>query len=72
VVPRAVVGAIPAAAVLLWFKLAADVRDFTGLASAGVAMIVVYAGAWILFVYRNDPYVDVCRYVPFLRIRRRA
>ncbi|MFN2567932.1 MAG: oligosaccharide flippase family protein [Gemmatimonadaceae bacterium] len=72
VVPRALVGAIPAAAVLLWFKLGADVRGIVGLATAGLAMIVVFALTWVLFVYRDDPYVDLGRHVPMLRSWRRA
>jgi O-antigen/teichoic acid export membrane protein len=72
VVPRALVGAIPAAAVLLLFKLGADVRGIVGLASAGVAMIAVYALTWVLFVYRDDPYVDLRSHIPVLRNWKRA
>jgi O-antigen/teichoic acid export membrane protein len=72
VVPRALVGVIPAAAVLIWFKVGADVHGIVGLATAGVVMVAVYATTWILFVYRNDPYVDLRRYVPVLRGWRRA
>jgi O-antigen/teichoic acid export membrane protein len=72
VVPRALIGAMPAAAVLLVFKLGADVRGIVGLASAGFAMIAVYTLTWVLFVYRDDPYVDLRRHVPVFRSWRRA
>jgi O-antigen/teichoic acid export membrane protein len=72
VVPRALVGSIPAAAVLLWFKLGADVRGIVGLVTAGFAMIAVYVLTWVLFVYRDDPYVDLRSHVPVLRSWKRA
>ena len=59
VVPRAVVGAVPALALLLWFKLRLDVQSFMGLAAAGSAMVLSFAVTWVAFVYRHDPYVDL-------------
>jgi len=59
VLPRATVGAVPVIGLLLWFKTALDVRTLPGLAGAGVAMLVVFGLVWVLFVYRNDPYVDL-------------
>lgn len=67
VVPRAALGAVPALALLLWFRLGLDVRTFAGLASAGVAMVLLFVLTWVFFVYRNDPYVDVSGYVARLR-----
>ncbi|MDQ3996506.1 MAG: polysaccharide biosynthesis C-terminal domain-containing protein, partial [Gemmatimonadota bacterium] len=72
VVPRALVGAVPAAAVLLWFKFGVNVYGIVGLAGAGLAMVTVYALTWVLFVYRNDPYVDLRSHVPVLRSWKRA
>ena len=59
VVPRATLGALPVAAVLLWFRDGLEVRGIGGLGGAGVAMAVVFALTWVTFVYRNDPYLDV-------------
>jgi O-antigen/teichoic acid export membrane protein len=59
VVPRAVLGAVPALAVLLWFKVGVDVRSLFALAVAGVAMVIVFAAMLVFFVYRNDPYTDL-------------
>ena len=59
VVPRAALGALPVAGVLLWFKEGLDVRSLAGLGGAGVAMVLVFALTWVFFVYRDDPYVDV-------------
>jgi len=56
---RAAIGAIPSVAVLLWFAWALDVRGFLGLATAGFALVAVFALTWTFFVYRGDPYVDL-------------
>jgi O-antigen/teichoic acid export membrane protein len=70
VVPRAALGAVPVLALLLWFRLGLDVRGFPGLASAGVAMVLLFGLTWVFFVYRNDPYVDLGSYVARLRPKR--
>lgn len=67
VVPRAALGALPVIASLVWFRMAWQVQGLAGLAAAGTAMVLVFAAIWILFVYRNDPYVDVK--TPFERLR---
>jgi O-antigen/teichoic acid export membrane protein len=72
VVPRAVLGAFPVVALLLWFKFGLQVRSLGGLAGAGVAMVALFALTWVLFVYRNDPYADPRGWVPRLRAWRRA
>ena len=72
VVPRAVLGALPALALLLWFKFGLEVRGLAGLAIAGVAMSVLFGLTWVLFVYRNDRYVDVRTRIPLLRAWSRA
>jgi O-antigen/teichoic acid export membrane protein len=59
VVPRATLGALPALALLVWFKLGLGVQSILGLVTAGTAMMLVFAVTWIFFVYRNDPYVDL-------------
>lgn len=59
VVPRATLGACPVLALLLWFKLGLDVRSVGGLASAGVAMVLLFGVTWVFFVYRNDRYVNL-------------
>jgi O-antigen/teichoic acid export membrane protein len=66
VVPRAALGAVPVLALLMWFKAGLGVTGFPGLATAGVAMGVAFVFIWVLFVYRDDPYVDVR---PLLRLR---
>jgi len=67
VVPRAMLGAIPVMALLLWFKLEWQVQSFAGLFASGVAMALLFAVVWIAFVYRGDPYLDVR--APFMRLR---
>jgi len=52
---------------LIWFKVGMDVQNLMGLALAGLAMLAVYAAIWILFVYRDDPYVDLTPL--FIRLR---
>jgi O-antigen/teichoic acid export membrane protein len=59
VVPRAVIGALPILALLLWFRLGIQVQSMSGLAVAGSAMMVLFGITWVFYVYRDDPYVDV-------------
>jgi O-antigen/teichoic acid export membrane protein len=67
VVPRAVLGALPVLALLLWFKDSLDVRSIAGLVGAGVAMTLLFAVTWVFFVYRKDPYLDLRAFLPRLR-----
>jgi O-antigen/teichoic acid export membrane protein len=67
VVPRAALGALPMFALLMWFKVVLGVNGFAGLAAAGIALGLAFGLIWVLFVYRDDPYVDVRS--PLLRLR---
>jgi len=67
VVPRAALGALPVLFLLLWFRLGVQVQSLGGLLVAGSAMVLLFSLTWILFVYRDDPYVDVK--IPFIRLR---
>jgi O-antigen/teichoic acid export membrane protein len=67
VVPRPAMGALPILALLLWFRLGVQVHSFSGLVVAGSATLLLFGLLWILFVYRDDPYVDVR--MPFVRLR---
>lgn len=59
VVLWAALGALPVLALLLWLRLGVGIHTFFGLVAAGLAMAVLFAVTWILFVYRNDPYLDL-------------
>jgi O-antigen/teichoic acid export membrane protein len=59
VVPRAGLGAMPLVVLLLWFKLGVQVQGLGGLAAAGLAMVLLFGAIWVLFVYRDDPFVDL-------------
>jgi O-antigen/teichoic acid export membrane protein len=59
VVPRATMGALPALALLLWFKLGLQVREMAGLVVAGSTMALLFAITWVFYVYRDDPFVDL-------------
>ena len=72
VAPRAVIGALPVLALLLWFRIGLDVRSLAALAAAGIAMTALFAATSIFFVYRNDPYVDLRGRLVGLRNWRRA
>jgi O-antigen/teichoic acid export membrane protein len=72
VVPRAALGALPPLALLIWFKVGMQVQNLVGLAAAGIAMFAVYSVIWILFVYRDDPYVDLTPLLVRLRAWGRA
>jgi O-antigen/teichoic acid export membrane protein len=56
---RALLGALPVAALGLWLKLAVGVAGLGQLVLAGLGMVLVFALAWIGFVYRGDPFIDV-------------
>jgi phosphoglycerol transferase MdoB-like AlkP superfamily enzyme len=66
VVPRAVLGAVPALGVLLWFKHQLDVRGLVPLAVAGAVMVLVFAATSVFYVYRNDRYLDLRASLPWL------
>jgi O-antigen/teichoic acid export membrane protein len=69
VVPRAALGALPLFAVVLWFKLGIQVQGLMGLIAAGSATGVLFALTWVLFVYRDDPYVDLTPHLARLRLK---
>lgn len=56
---RALVGALPVAALGLWFKLGLEVERPLPLILSGAAMVGLFAAVWIGFVYRGDPYLDL-------------
>ncbi len=56
---RAVIGAILPLALLLLLKHGVHVSGLAPLLSSGVASVLAFALAWIFFVYRNDPYLDL-------------
>ena len=64
VLPRAMIGAVPALGVLLWFRVSLQVRSLPGLIAAAGAMAVVFAFTWVWFVYRDDPYVNLRAQLP--------
>jgi O-antigen/teichoic acid export membrane protein len=72
VFPRALLGSVPVLALLLWFKIGLDVRTLAELAAAGIGMSLLFIVTWVVFVYRNDPYVDVRAWLPRLRVWRRV
>lgn len=59
VVGKAAAGAMIPLGFLLLVRFGLDPRDMPMLLVSGVAMVVVFALTWILFVYRDDPHVDV-------------
>ena len=69
---RAVLGGVPVLALLLWCKLGLDVRGLTGLFAAGLAMLALVGLTWAVFVYRNDPYIDLPARLPVLKTWSRA
>ena len=56
---RVVIGAVPILVLLQWSELLFDVRSLIGLVAAGSAMALLFAVIWVVFVYRDDPYVDL-------------
>jgi O-antigen/teichoic acid export membrane protein len=72
VLPRAVVGAVPVLALLLWFRLSLQVNSLAGLIASAVAVAIVFGLTWVWFVYRGDPYVNLRAQLPIVRAWVRA
>jgi O-antigen/teichoic acid export membrane protein len=72
VVPRAALGALPILALLLWFRIGLQVQTIHGLVAAGSAMVLLFGITWMLFVYRNDPYMNLRPYLIRIRSWNRA
>lgn len=70
---KPLLGAVPVLAALVAIDRYAAVQGFVGLFLAGLAACVAFAVVWILFVHRNDPYVDLHGRLAGLaaRVRRR-
>jgi hypothetical protein len=56
---RATLGALPVLGLGLALKLGLEVRGFLPLFLSGLAMVALFAAVWVLFVYRDDPFVDL-------------
>ena len=56
---RASLGAILPLSLLLFLKHGLHVTGFVPLVAAGLASVLVFAVAWVGFVYRNDPHLDL-------------
>jgi O-antigen/teichoic acid export membrane protein len=59
VVARVALGAVPVLLWLQWWKLTFSVHTLAGLIAAGASMVLLFAITWAVFVYRDDPYVDL-------------
>ncbi len=64
---RSLLGLLPPLALLLACKYLFGVEEYKATLASGVAMTALYAAIWILFVYRNDPHVNL-----LARLRDRA
>lgn len=67
VVPRAVIGAVPALALLLWLKVGLDPHSLLAIAVVGVAMVAVFGVTLVFFVYHKDRYVNLRGLLPRFR-----
>ncbi|HIG11507.1 MAG: oligosaccharide flippase family protein [bacterium] len=56
---RATLGSLPPIGLLLWFEYGLGVSSFAGLVGAGVATVALYSAIWVLFVYRDDRFLDL-------------
>jgi O-antigen/teichoic acid export membrane protein len=59
VVPRSLVGLAPCAALLVWADHALELEGFPQLIAAGVVMLALFAAVWVLYVYRDDRFLDL-------------
>jgi O-antigen/teichoic acid export membrane protein len=70
VAARVAIGAVPILLLLQWSEVMFDVHSLIGLVAAGSAMVVLFAITWVLFVYRDDPYVDLKAHLGVVRVWR--
>lgn len=59
VLARSLVGLAPCAALLAWAEGSLELEGFPRLIAAGVVMMAVFAVVWVLFVYRDDRFLDL-------------
>jgi O-antigen/teichoic acid export membrane protein len=69
VAAKCAVGALVPLAFLAWCKYGWKVEGRFELLASGAVMVVVFAITWIVFVFRNDPYLDVGAALARLRKR---
>jgi O-antigen/teichoic acid export membrane protein len=56
---RTLIGALAPAAVLVFIKLFLQPASMPAVLVAGVVMTLVFALTWVLYVYRDDSYLDL-------------
>lgn len=66
---KALIGALPCVALLVWFERGLEVTGYAELFGAGVAFVALFGLVWTFFVYRGDPHLDL-REELVLRLRR--
>jgi O-antigen/teichoic acid export membrane protein len=66
---KCLVGALVPLALLAWCKYGLHVEGRNELVASGLAMVVVFALTWVLFVFKRDPYLDLG--AALSRLRRR-
>jgi len=69
VVPRVLLGSLPALAFVLWLKLMVGIEGRLEVIMAGVSTCLVFAACAVFLIWRKDPYVDPMRFLE--RLRRR-
>jgi len=52
-------GALPPLGLLLFLKYGPGIAGWPALLGSGLGLVVVFALCWVLFVYRDDPYLDL-------------
>lgn len=57
---RALLGSLPALALLLWLKLGLEVSGFWPLLLGGIALTLLFGACAGLYVFRGDPHLDLC------------
>jgi O-antigen/teichoic acid export membrane protein len=71
VMGRALIGSIPGFAFLWWALTRLDVRGLIPLAASGITVTGIFGLVWLMYVYRNDPHVNLAAWLrarlPFAR-----
>jgi hypothetical protein len=60
-VAKPLLGSLVPIALLVFLKEGVEVSGFAQLFASGIAMVFVFAIVWVLYVYRDDPHLDLRR-----------
>jgi len=56
---KPIIGSFGLIFLLIYFRVFFEIKNFAGLAVAGISTVFIFILIWVLFVYKNDPYIKL-------------